>query len=107
MPRSPVPADGLEDLLDELKDELQHAIDAFEVGAQGDLPRALLAVNRAAFHLALAAETAPEGEAPGWAGGRRGPVALCASIAAAAASLASLALGHHRHLAPATASKLS
>lgn len=89
-------------------DELQRAIEAFEAGANDILPGVLMAVNRAAFDLALAAEVGPEGEAPGWDGRRRrSPLALAASIAAASASLASLALGQHRYLAPAAASKLS
>jgi len=106
--RSLVPAEDLEDRLDELMEALQHAIEVFESGAVGALPRALLAVNRAAFDLALAAEAQPLGEASGWDGRRRrSPLAVAASIAASSASLASLALGHHQFTAPAPASKLS
>lgn len=95
-----IPADELEEQLAELMVELERAIAAFEAGTEQNLSGALLALNRAAFDLALAAERRAPGEALGWPGeARRNPLATAAAVAAAAASLAAL-VAAQQHFVP-------
>ncbi len=90
---------GLEATLREVMDELHRLIELVDEAPSDAVTRGARILNRAALHLALAARaegaTAPW---PSFAGTEENPVALAASIAAGAASLAAMVVTRRQRL---------